>query len=371
MSQALYRLGLFSARRPWAVIGSWLVLAVVVVAAGERVRSQARGLVPRAGPRLAGGQRPDRVRRHRRGRAHRPGRRDTAPTARPRSSTSAPARAALAELQARAAALPHVLGDHRPGRGARGRTRGRPGQRRGVGGRARRPRPPAVPGAGRAQRRRTSRTSRPSPRSREAASPLRVELGGDLFFAFEQSPAGDRRGDRAAGRGHHPVPRVRVADRDRAPDRDGRLRARGGISAMSLLARVMDVPSWAPVLGAMVGLGVGIDYALFVVTRHRDNLAAGVPVEESVARAIATAGQPVVFAGGIVVVSVLGLAVAGVPFMTGRGHRARSRRGVDGGRLGHPAAGLPGAVRARDQPLRPPAHEARRTSCSGPGGSGT
>ncbi len=91
------------------------------------------------------------------------------------------------------------------------------------------------------------------------------------------------------------------------------------ISSMSLLAGVIDVPNWGPVLGAMVGLGVGIDYALFVVTRHRDYLARGLAVEDSVARAIATAGQPVVFAGGIVIVSVLGLAVAGVPFMTGGG----------------------------------------------------
>jgi RND superfamily putative drug exporter len=69
----------------------------------------------------------------------------------------------------------------------------------------------------------------------------------------------------------------------------------------------------------MVGLGVGIDYALFIVSRHRGYLADGVPVEESVGRALANAGQPVVFAGGIVVVSVLGLAVAGVPFMTAGG----------------------------------------------------
>jgi RND superfamily putative drug exporter len=88
---------------------------------------------------------------------------------------------------------------------------------------------------------------------------------------------------------------------------------------MSLVANVIDIPTWAPVLGAMVGLGVGIDYALFIVTRHRDYLARGLPVAESVGSALATAGKPVVVAGGIVVVAILGLVVAGVPFMTAGG----------------------------------------------------
>ena len=92
-----------------------------------------------------------------------------------------------------------------------------------------------------------------------------------------------------------------------------------GVSSMSLIANVIDIPSWAPVLGAMVGLGVGIDYALFIVTRHRDYLARGLPVAESVGSALATAGKPVVVAGGIVVVAILGLVVAGVPFMTAGG----------------------------------------------------
>jgi RND superfamily putative drug exporter len=92
-----------------------------------------------------------------------------------------------------------------------------------------------------------------------------------------------------------------------------------GVSSMSVIANVIDIPSWAPLLGAMVGLGVGIDYALFIVTRHRDNLARGLPVEESVGSALATAGKPVVVAGGIVVVAILGLVVAGVPFMTAGG----------------------------------------------------
>ena len=69
----------------------------------------------------------------------------------------------------------------------------------------------------------------------------------------------------------------------------------------------------------MVGLGVGIDYALFVVTRHREIPRPGHDRRGVGRPALATAGQPVVFAGGIVVVSILGLAVAGVPFMTAGG----------------------------------------------------
>lgn len=88
------------------------------------------------------------------------------------------------------------------------------------------------------------------------------------------------------------------------------------VGAMTLAARYLDVPTWAPVLGSMVGLGVGLDYALFILTRHREQLAAGVPLRESIAKAVSTAGSSVVLAGGVVVVAILGLTVAGVPFMS-------------------------------------------------------
>ena len=92
-----------------------------------------------------------------------------------------------------------------------------------------------------------------------------------------------------------------------------------GVSAMSLITYLIEIPSWAPQMASMIAIGVGIDYALFVVTRHREFLARGAPVEESVGRAVATAGQAVIFAGGTVVIAILGLAVAGVPFMTAAG----------------------------------------------------
>ena len=69
----------------------------------------------------------------------------------------------------------------------------------------------------------------------------------------------------------------------------------------------------------MIGLGVGIDYALFLVTRHREFLGRGMTVHEAAGRAVATAGQAVVFAGGTVVIAILGLAVAGIPFVTNGG----------------------------------------------------
>jgi RND superfamily putative drug exporter len=92
-----------------------------------------------------------------------------------------------------------------------------------------------------------------------------------------------------------------------------------GLSSMSLLAYLIDVPSWAPQLGAMIGLGVGIDYALFVVTRHREHLTRGEGVAESIGAAVGSAGRAVVFAGGTVVIAILGLGVAGIPFLTAGG----------------------------------------------------
>ncbi|GAA3623098.1 MMPL family transporter [Microlunatus ginsengisoli] len=79
------------------------------------------------------------------------------------------------------------------------------------------------------------------------------------------------------------------------------------------------VSSTTPLLALMLGLAVGIDYALFIVSRHRDQLAAGLEPEESAARAVATAGSAVIFAGLTVMVALAGLAVAGIPFLTTMG----------------------------------------------------
>ena len=89
-----------------------------------------------------------------------------------------------------------------------------------------------------------------------------------------------------------------------------------GLAGITLLSHVTEVPTSAPTLAIMLGLGVGIDYALFIVTTHRETLARGMEVHESVARAVATSGGAVLFAGTTVVVAVCSLAVAGIPLVT-------------------------------------------------------
>ncbi len=89
-----------------------------------------------------------------------------------------------------------------------------------------------------------------------------------------------------------------------------------GLSLVALLGNVAEVPTVAPTLGTMIGLGVGIDYALFIVTRHREQIADGMAVAESIARAGATAGGAVAFAGGTVIVALASLALARIPLVT-------------------------------------------------------
>ncbi len=90
-----------------------------------------------------------------------------------------------------------------------------------------------------------------------------------------------------------------------------------GVAIISLLSNLITIPDFATFLGIMIGLGVGIDYALLIVTRYREQLHAGHTVRESVTIAIDTAGRSVLFAGFIVVISLLGMLVMGVTFVTG------------------------------------------------------
>ena len=92
-----------------------------------------------------------------------------------------------------------------------------------------------------------------------------------------------------------------------------------GAAGVGVLSAVIDVPEFSLILCMMVGLGVGIDYALFIVTRHRQNLHDGMSVEDSAGNANATAGQAVLFAGTTVVIAILGLFVAGLPALTAAG----------------------------------------------------
>jgi RND superfamily putative drug exporter len=90
-----------------------------------------------------------------------------------------------------------------------------------------------------------------------------------------------------------------------------------GLAFVNLLARVLDVPSFAPQVTALIGIGVGIDYALFISTRYREGLHEGRDPENAVVHAIDTSGRAVLFAGGTVVISLLGLFLIGVSFIRG------------------------------------------------------
>ncbi len=92
-----------------------------------------------------------------------------------------------------------------------------------------------------------------------------------------------------------------------------------GAAGVGVLSAFMNVPEFSLIICMMVGLGVGIDYALFIVTRHRQNLHDGMSVEDSAGTANATAGQAVLFAGTTVVIAILGLFVAGLPALTAMG----------------------------------------------------
>jgi len=90
-----------------------------------------------------------------------------------------------------------------------------------------------------------------------------------------------------------------------------------GSAFIALLSNVLSVPEFATILGSMIGLGVGIDYALLVVTRYREQLHSGHDVRESISIAMDTAGRSVLFAGMTVVISLLGMLLMGVSFVQG------------------------------------------------------
>ncbi len=90
-----------------------------------------------------------------------------------------------------------------------------------------------------------------------------------------------------------------------------------GSAVTTLLSNVITIPEFAPFIGVMIGLGVGIDYALLIITRYREQLHAGHDVRESVGIAMDTAGRSVLFAGMTVVISLLGMLLMGVPFVQG------------------------------------------------------
>ncbi|MFJ9416406.1 MMPL family transporter [Streptomyces sp. NPDC101227] len=88
-------------------------------------------------------------------------------------------------------------------------------------------------------------------------------------------------------------------------------------AAITLLGHAMTVADFAPMLGMLIGLGVGIDYALFIVTRHRKGLRAGLSVQEAAERAVSVSGRAVVFAGATVCIALLGMLILRLSFLNG------------------------------------------------------
>ncbi|MFP5224820.1 MAG: MMPL family transporter, partial [Actinomycetota bacterium] len=89
------------------------------------------------------------------------------------------------------------------------------------------------------------------------------------------------------------------------------------LALLTLSANIISVPFFAPQIATMIGIGVGIDYALFIVTRYRDALREGVSPPDAVVLALTTSGRAVVFAGLVVVVSLLGILLMGFSFVEG------------------------------------------------------
>jgi RND superfamily putative drug exporter len=92
-----------------------------------------------------------------------------------------------------------------------------------------------------------------------------------------------------------------------------------GLLALTAATGIFTLSSTAPTLATMLGLAVGIDYALFIVSRHRQQVADGTEVFESIGRAVATSGSAVVFAGLTVVIALVGLLITGIPFLSAMG----------------------------------------------------
>jgi uncharacterized membrane protein YdfJ with MMPL/SSD domain len=87
-------------------------------------------------------------------------------------------------------------------------------------------------------------------------------------------------------------------------------------SLIGLFGHIWSMPSVASTLAVMIGLGVGIDYALFLMTKHLEQLGEGMELRESIARSVASSGSAIVFAGGTVVIALASLVVAGIPLVT-------------------------------------------------------
>ena len=133
-----------------------------------------------------------------------------------------------------------------------------------------------------------------------------------------------------------------------------------GLGLITIGESFVNVPTIAPTLATMIGLGVGIDYALFIVTRHREHLHQGHTVEDAAGRAIATAGQAVLFAGTTVVIAICGLQFVGIPMVSMMGYATAVVVAVSVDRRAHAAAGVHGLRRAQDRLVAGPVRQGQR-----------
>ncbi|MCX4696195.1 MMPL family transporter [Streptomyces sp. NBC_01408] len=314
LSKALLRLGASAARHPWRVIAAWLIAATLTVLAA--VAFGGRTADSMTAPGLDSGQAAELIERAGTGQEGMTAQVVVTPLDGGATFFDhGSARTALTRLQTEVERLPHVLGTSDPAGAldAGGDTAVRGG---------------LVSADGRIAvvRVQYPDQSRLSAEDLDALVdlgdrlraelPLRIEMGGNLFYAFSDPDGGASEliGLLAAAAILFLAFGSLVAAA--LPIGMAVFGLTIGVATMTVLAGVTEVPTFAPVLGSMVGLGVGIDYALFVLARHREYLACGLDPQAAAGRAVATAGRPVVFAGGTVVVSILGLAVANVPFMT-------------------------------------------------------
>ncbi|MFG3309498.1 MMPL family transporter [Streptomyces wuyuanensis] len=314
LSKALLRLGASAARHPWRVIAAWLVAAALAVLAA--VAFGGRTADSMTAPGLDSGRAAELIERAGTGQEGMTAQVVVTPV--DDSATffdDDGARTALTRLQTEVKRLPHVLGTSDPAGAldAGGDTAVRGGL-------------VSTDGRIAVVRVQYANQSRLSAGDLDALVdlgdrlraelPLRIEMGGNLFYAFSDPDGGvsELIGLLAAAAILFLAFGSLVAAA--LPIGMAVFGLTVGVATMTVLAGVTEVPTFAPVLGSMVGLGVGIDYALFVLARHREYLACGLDPQAAAGRAVATAGRPVVFAGGTVVVSILGLAVANVPFMT-------------------------------------------------------
>ncbi len=219
----------------------------------------------------------------------------------------------------------HHRGVGAPARGRRGPVPGRPGRRQGLGGHAPRERGRPVrrrPGAVRLQR------------------PVRAAAGPRPDPGEGRRHPRRRRGDTGLQRRDHPGARARRPRRGARASASpsscscsssAALIAAGlpllvallgvgvGLGGAVAFTSVVELNSTTPALALMLGLAVGIDYALFIVNRHRANILHGMPLRDSVARSVATAGSAVTFAGTTVVIALAALVLSGIPILAQMG----------------------------------------------------